>query len=266
MLERRNLQSEFAAALLDSERSPPPAVTSHTAVVPIRRFGVYRNNVFSSLTDVLEAYFPVVLRLVGRDFFSAMAREFIRSSPPKSPIISSYGIGFPDFISTFEPAADVPYLADVARLELMRQRAYHAADQAPLKAVDLAVIPPEDGSSLVLILHPSFHLLVSAFPVVSIWRTNTFDDEVRAIDCASGKEQALVVRPELRVVVAELPGPSAEFIRHVMRGRTIGEAAEMGGPRLDLVGTLATLIDVGGITGFRIDGTAHSHSSTRSAS
>jgi hypothetical protein len=259
MLERRHLQSEFATALLGSERSLPPDVTSHTAAVPVRRFGVYRNNVFSSLTDVLEAYFPVVLRLVGRDFFRAMAREFIRSSPPRSPIISRYGIGFPDFISSFEPATDLPYLPDVARLELMRQRAYHAADRAPLKAVDLAEIPPEGGSRLVLILQPSFDLLVSEYPVVSIWRTNMFDDDVRPTDCASGGEQALVVRPELSVMVAEIPAPSAEFIRHVMLGRAIGEAAEMSGPSLDLVGTIATLIDIGAITGFRIDSTAYSH-------
>lgn len=263
MLERRDVQSQFAAALLDSERAPPPDVTSHTALVPVRRFGVYRNNVFSSLTEVLEAYFPVVLRLVGSDFFRAMAREFIRSSPPRSPIISRYGIGFPEFIAAFEPAADVPYLGDVARLELMRQRAYHAADKAPLRAVDLVAIPPEDGSRLVLILQPSFDLLVSAYPVVSIWRTNMFDDDVRPIDCASRGEQALVVRPELSVMVAELPAPSAEFIRHVMLGRAIGKAAELGGPSLDLVGTIATLIDVGAITGFRIEAPAHSHNSMR---
>jgi len=34
---------------------------------------------------------------------------------------------FPAFIAAFEPARDVPYLADVARLEDTRTRAYHAA-------------------------------------------------------------------------------------------------------------------------------------------
>jgi hypothetical protein len=41
---------------------------------------------------------------------------------------------FPDFIEQFEPASSVPYLADVARLEMLRVRAFHAADADPLTA------------------------------------------------------------------------------------------------------------------------------------
>lgn len=262
MLELKALQSEFATALLDSRRPPPGDVTCHNAMVPIRRFDVYRNNMFSSLTDVLEAYFPAVLRLVGRDFFHAMSCEFIRSHPPRSPIISRYGMGFPEFIAAFEPAADTPYLGDVARLELMRQRAYHAADRAPMATDDLTAIPPADGIRAILELHPSFGLLSSAYPVVSIWRTNLLDDEVQPIDCAIGGEHAMVVRPALEVVVAKLPAPSAVFIREVMAGRTIAEAAGVAGSRLDLIGTVETLIDVGAVTGFQIGPTAHAQMPT----
>lgn len=36
--------------------------------------------------------------------------------PPKSPIVLSYGGGFPAFIATFAPARELPYLVeDVAR-------------------------------------------------------------------------------------------------------------------------------------------------------
>ena len=132
--ELHELQAKFAASLLDSQIRIPDAVVSHTSTVPVRRFNVYRNNVASSLIDVLQAYFPVVTRLVGEEFFRAMARVFIVQQPPRSPILSRYGGGFADFIADFEPTADVPYLADVARLEWLVLRAYHAVDLSPLNS------------------------------------------------------------------------------------------------------------------------------------
>lgn len=261
------LQAAFTAAIFDTGRMPPGDVTSHTAAVPIRRFNVYRNNVFSSLIDVLEAYFPVVVRLVGKEFFRAMARAFIVASPPRSPILSQYGMGFPDFIASFEPAADTPYLGDVARLELMRQRAYHARDHAPLLAQDIAAIAPERIGDVVFALHPSAALMISPYPVVSIWRTNTFDDDVRRIDISCGSESALVVRPELTVMVVPLPTPSAAFVRQIMQGCTIREALEKSehlAPGLQLTGTIATLIEVGAIAGFDVGGTSAGQIEARS--
>ncbi len=41
-----------------------------------RRFAVYRNNVAHSLSDALAQRFPVVARITGGDFFTALARDF----------------------------------------------------------------------------------------------------------------------------------------------------------------------------------------------
>jgi hypothetical protein len=69
------------------------------------------------LTEALKDAFPAVHRIVGPEFFQAMARAYIVLEPPRSPILLDYGAGFPDFIGEFEPAAVLPYLADVARIE-----------------------------------------------------------------------------------------------------------------------------------------------------
>ena len=42
-------QSEFAAGLRDPEAPPPAAIQRHDGKPAPRRFGVYRNNVYSSL-------------------------------------------------------------------------------------------------------------------------------------------------------------------------------------------------------------------------
>jgi len=90
------------------------------------------------LIGALADTFPVTRELVGAPFFDAMARCFIDAEPPRSPVLTEHGDTFPEFVSAFPPAAGLPYLPDLARLELARVRAYHAADATALGADALA--------------------------------------------------------------------------------------------------------------------------------
>lgn len=124
-------QAAFAAALLDMQRPCPEGLLSANGADPASRYAVYRNNVQSSLINALAEGYPVVLQLVGDEFFRAMVALYVQRYPPQSPLINDYGKDFAEFIDSFEPAASVPYLADVARLERLRVQAYHAADAPP---------------------------------------------------------------------------------------------------------------------------------------
>ena len=134
MLDLAHVQSTFAQALLDSSAAVPPAVRGAARRKAERRFAVYRNNVLTGLVSALAARFPVVQRLVGDEFFREMARVYVAQEPPNGPILMQYGETFAAFIDGFAAAAPVPYLGDVARLEMARGRAYHAADVVPLAA------------------------------------------------------------------------------------------------------------------------------------
>ena len=126
-----NSQTAFAQALLDPERDCPSGLTTWNGSDPVMRFAVYRNNVMLSLIDALADTFPVTQELVGEEFFRVMAKHFVQAQPPRSRLLAFYGDSFADFVDSFAPAAPVPYLADVARLEMCRVRAYHAADVPP---------------------------------------------------------------------------------------------------------------------------------------
>ena len=133
-------EASFAGALLDAERPIPRGITAHNAAIPTRRFAVYRNNVVAGLVKALKSRFPVVEKIVGQEFFAAMARVFVAERPPRSPVLASYGDEFATFIAAFEPARELAYLADVARLEAARTRAYHAADATPVDAGRFAAL------------------------------------------------------------------------------------------------------------------------------
>ncbi len=248
-------QAAFAASLLWHADGLPPGVTSHSPGQPLRRFNVYRSNVFHGLAEALAARFPVIERLVGEDFFRGAALAFVKSHPPRSPALFEYGDAFPAFLEAFEPARPFPYLADVARLEWARNVAYHAADAEPMADGALGAIPPDLIGDAVLRLHPSCQLVASPYPILSIWETNTHDAEVRPIGPEMPGEAALVVRPRLAVLVLRL-GPGAEtFIESVASGLTLAAAATSASSACEtfsLIQTLAALIGAGVFTGVSI--------------
>lgn len=247
-----NGQQDFVAALLDPERPCPAELTCWNGADPARRFAVYRNNVISSLVDALADSFPVVQQLVGEAFFRAMAQVFVRCSPPRTAVLLDYGDDFPAFIEGFGPAGSLPYLADVARLERLRSRAYHAADSPALEADALAgaLAEPDRLASIVFQLNPSVAVFGSRFAVVSLWAAHQGLLEIARVDPYRA-EHALVLRHGLEVEVIGLQASDAAFIQGLQAGMAFGRAAEQAlssDPAFDLSFSLAHLIRTGAIT------------------
>lgn len=246
------MEARFGAAVLRRDAPVPDGVTSWTGPAPRARFGVYRNNVASALIEALGVRYPVVRRLVGEDFFRAMTRDYVMDNLPKSRVLIGYGADYPDFIAGFEPAAELAYLADVARLESAHWEAYHAADAAPADPAALAMLAPDDLAVIRTEFHPAAQIVASRFPVVSIWQTNTHDETVRPVNLAAG-EDALVTRPGLAVEVRRLPRGAAIFLGALQAGRSLADAAGRAAqaePEFDLPANLAGMIEAGVATRF----------------
>jgi hypothetical protein len=242
-----SFETSFADALLNTERPVPIGITAHNTTAPARRFGVYRNNVMLSLVNALRSRFPVVEKIVGAEFFAAMARVFVTAQPPRSPLLATYGDGFPAFVAAFEPARELPYLADVARLEAARTRAYHAADATPVGADHFATLDGEAAGDVRIAIHPSTEIVCSSFPIVTIWAMNSGEQALAPIEDWRG-EDALVARPYLDVQVRTLPPGGAAFLLALAAGRPLGEATETAladHPDFDLTFNLAGLIGSG---------------------
>ncbi|MDQ6436134.1 DNA-binding domain-containing protein [Mesorhizobium sp. LHD-90] len=248
------IQNAFAAALVDPGQPAPAGITTARGKPDEKRFAVYRNNVAVGLTRALESRFPVTRQLVGADFFAGMARAFIAGHKPASPLIFAYGGDFPDFVAGFAPAAGLPYLADVARLEAAWTHAYHAADAVPLAIATLAGLDGERLAVARLTVHPAAALLRSCFPTGSIWQAHQGD--IAGSASFSGGECVLVTRPEFDVRVHVLPPRDAPFAEALFGGLTLGEAAERTAaePEFDFGAALVGLIGLGAFAGVRMEG------------
>ncbi|KAA0974018.1 DUF2063 domain-containing protein [Pseudomonas sp. ANT_H12B] len=241
-------QATFAAALLDPQRVCPEGLFSANGADPASRFAVYRNNVQSSLIDALADSYPVILQLVGDEFFRAMAAVYVQSNPPQSPLMSDYANDLAEFIEGFAPAASVPYLADVARLERLRTTACHAADAQALshEQIGAALADPQALSQLSIELHPSLSLLNSSFAVVAIWAAHQRDATLAGIDLNHG-QSALVLRNGLEVEVFAIDHGASAFIQNLRNGQPLAQALACA-PMFDLSQTLALLISHNAIT------------------
>jgi hypothetical protein len=240
-------EASWTRALLDAGQPVPDGLAAENAHIATRRFAVHRNNILAGLLKTLGGRFPATKRIVGEEFFAAMARAFVMQRPPRTPLLAAYGDELPAFIAAFAPARELPYLVDVARLEAARTRAYHAADAVPLDAGAFAALDADAVGGLRIELHPAAEIVRSPHPIVTIWAMNSGERPLAAIEDWRG-EDALVVRPVLEVEVRLLLPGGAAFLLALAAGRPLAEAAEAAladDPRFDLTDNLAGLIGWG---------------------
>ena len=196
---------EFQSVMAKYLTAPPgPAVPASLrallppeAARPEKRFAVYKNNVYARLVETLRDTFPAIECLVGAEFFRYAAVEYIAQTPPGIASLLAYGNGFPEFLAGFPPVSQLPYLGDVARLELLYLEAYHAAEAQP--SSDCSSIAPSDD--IWPKLHPSARLMTSPFQVSRIWELNRSDTAFEEVTLPLMREYLLVIRPARQVEV-----------------------------------------------------------------
>ncbi|MCW3481473.1 putative DNA-binding domain-containing protein [Neisseriaceae bacterium JH1-16] len=227
----------------------------HDPAAPDTAYGteglaVYRNNYRAGLIDTVKSLYPVVAQLVGDEFLTGLAREYVRRTPSASGNLHRYGEAFSDFVGGFEPAAGLPYLPDVARLEWALHRAYYAVDAAPFDPATLAETDPERWGELRFAFQPACTLLRSAhWPVVAIWLAHRPGGDPSRVDLASGGENALVYRQaDLEAGLLPLGDADAAFTAALMSGATLESATDAAlaiDPDFDLQPLLVTLLQSG---------------------
>ena len=243
MTSLAHIQSAFAKSLLNRTVPVPAEIADASRRRADRRFAVYRNNVAAGLANALAVRFPVVKRLVGDEFFRAMAHVYAAAELPCSPVMLYYGETFPGFIEEFEPARPIPYLGDVARIEMAQGLAYHAADETPLEPEAFAALSPERLGEARVRLHSSVSIITSSYPIYSIWRINR--DPVRFTPPWAAAAAVLVARPRLKVRTQCITQGDAAFMRALAVGNTLGEAvlaAQQAVPQFRASESLAELI------------------------
>lgn len=240
-----HFQDSFVQAL---HASVPDAGLEIAALARQPGFAVYRNTVMKGCIDALQANYPAVARLVGEKWFRAAASLYVRERRPQDARMPFYGDGFADFLVRFEPAADLPYLPDVARLDRLWTEAHAARDEPALPPSALADLAPEVLANTVLHPHSAAHWRwFAGQPIYTIWKRN------REVHGDDGEidwkgEGALLVRPYGTVAWIALDAAGCAFLDACQAGQPLADAAAAAlsaQQEADLGGLLCTLLDAG---------------------
>ncbi len=242
-LALRDLQRAFAAHLAGEDQ---PALVADIRPAAARLF-IHRHHVLDSLASALASTFPTVQALVGADFFRDLARAFIGRSLPSQPVLAEYGADFPAFIADHEAARDLPYLADVARLDWALNLAFHAPAGSRLTAADLAAVPTDRLPSLRLGLAPGTALISSPFPLDRIWAASQPGSPADPVDLDGGGADLLVVRRPDDAVFVALPALEAAFFAGVSTGLSLEEASCRADSSFDLTAAFGQLLALGAL-------------------
>ena len=250
--ELADFQDAFVQALLAPHDDVPDQLR---ALVDQPGFAVYRNTVLKGCIDALQANFPAVLRLVGEEWFRAAAALHVRARPPGDTRLLLYGMDFPDFLRDFAPAADLPYLSGVARLDRCWTEAHVAADAVALAPAAMAGLPPAQLGELVLAPHPAARWAwFDDQPIYTLWRRNRGSGAEGVDSSESGDELvwtgegALLTRPAGVVTWAALDAAGCALLDACAAGRPLAHAATAALARqagTDLALLMAKLLQAG---------------------
>jgi len=195
-----------------------------------RGLNAYKSNAHSLAERSLASVYPVLLQLLGEDSFAAFARAFWHAHPPERGDLAHWGGALADFSAASAQLDNVPYLADIARVEW----ALHQAITAPNADADLATLHhlmEQDPTVLQLRLAPGLSVVASAWPVVSLVNAHTdLGEQEPDLTQASERlqngitETALIWRQGFKPQVRETMPGEASFVTALKAGQPLGEA------------------------------------------
>lgn len=238
-LSLSEFQDEFIGALYGSNSTISLRISHQPG------FEVYRNTVMKSSVDALQANFPTIKQLVGEAWFRAAAVTYARQSPPTDSRLLYYGTAFPDFLDNFEPAKTMPYLGDVARLDILWIEVHSAVEEP---AVDIKAFANLNEEALFnMRLKPNAAarwIWFPSHPAYTLWQRNREQLDIPRNLNWQG-EGALLTRSAGQITWHPLGAGDCTFLDGCAADHSLGRAAQLAldqYPDLELSNLLERLL------------------------
>ena len=249
------VQKRFANALLDVDLFAQTLPLFSAPTSPLEaRFAFYRGNQISIWTNALSNAYPVLLKLVGTEFFAQLAGAYGRSFPSQSGDLNHFGADLATFLAQSSFNADYPYFADVAALEWQVHCAYYAADAEVLSLPSLINGAAEKLSDVRLILHPATQLFESPTASVSVWLSHQNDEEQNSRFNLLEKNYGLITRNAWLVKVVALNEADFLALQAIKQQSALGAALEVAidvNPHFDVAASLNVWCSAGAFSSYK---------------
>jgi hypothetical protein len=221
------IQMGFAEALLNVDLTAPalPIFAASTASLEAR-LAFYRGNQTAIWTNALASAYPVLLKLVGTEFFEQMSRAYGLAFPSQLGDLNHFGADLAKFLANAPVNKDFPYFANVAALEWQVHRAYYAADAEVLTLPSLIAGAGEKLHDARLNWHPAAQLFESSNASVSVWSLHQEGIEEKAQFDLSERNYGLITRCLWKVSVIVLSEADFCALQALSQHKSLGAALE----------------------------------------
>lgn len=150
-------QFEFAAHIRDPDRHPAPEG------IEDRRMAIYRELFFNNVSQLLAKSFPVLRRILGKDRWTALIRDWFVRHRARTPLFLELPREFLHYLEheRSAPSGDPPFMLELAHYEWVELAL--SIDEREIDAVEAA--PDGDLLEGRPVLSPLAWPLVYRFPV-----------------------------------------------------------------------------------------------------
>ena len=218
------------------------------------RLGAYRSIVVGGHLAALAKAYPVLRQVLGDRYFDHLLEGLVTRLGSDERDLNRYGAFLPGTRDTLqrerEELADMPYLADLARLEWAVHESTLSRDDPTCDWQGFAAPPPAARSGSTLILSDALRLLTVDWPVDTIWashRGRPAQDKRR-----KGSIRLCVYRSgRFDAEVARITGADLRLLERIGRGARIAELESSRNRQADnVVRTIMVWIGRGWIAGY----------------
>ena len=189
------------------------------------RIDIFYGNRLHSTLDYLKTLYPIVLQILGEEFFEKISRQFIATHKFDSGNRHDYGGWFAPFLHSHQDLTQFLYVADVAQIEWAHFRAFLAEDRLAISFEKLSELLVA-GTAFGIEFAPSASAIATEYNGFEIWQAHQNGDfeqiilrrEKSNIFCwRNGNDETLFL---------EISGSTLTFITNPLIGINFAAALE----------------------------------------
>lgn len=164
--------------------------------------------------------------MLGGGAFAALVDRYLLQLPPRSYNLNDAGARLAEVLRSDEIALQLPFLADLARLEWAIVGAFHAPLAPAFDPAAVADWTLEDWASARIDFQPGTALVRSAWRIRAVWESRETPVNDIDIDITTDADNVLVRRAGFEVECETIGAAEAMAVDGFLEGATMGEVSE----------------------------------------
>lgn len=203
-------QAEMKSAILSGQPTDQliDVLTPTEGLTAQKRLQIHQNNFRETLSASLAGVFPALEAFVGPAFVRGALGEFCVKNPPVEAALNGYGSEFADFLDNHPASEQVPYAADIVRLEW----AVHE-----LQLVEEIDNQLEESGAWQLSANARF--IESEFPLLTLWSVANKQLPPEAVSLDQGGQTVVALLLEGEVSLLVLTHDEASVVNTILNGQ-----------------------------------------------